>query len=75
MSREISPWDLITLWKIWRVMVQFRPDIVHTHTAKAGTPGRVAGLLYRFVTPALLVGRTRRARFIHTYHGHVFRGY
>lgn len=75
MSREISPWDVITLWKIWRVMVRFRPDIVHTHTAKAGTLGRIAGLLYRFVTPSLFIGRTRRARFIHTYHGHVFQGY
>jgi len=75
LSREISPLDLVTLWKIWRVMVRFRPDIVHTHTAKAGTLGRIAGLLYRFVTPSLLIGRTRRARFVHTYHGHVFHGY
>ena len=75
MSREISLLDVVTLWKIWRVMVRFRPDIVHTHTAKAGTLGRVAGLFYRFVTSSLLIGRPRRARFIHTYHGHVFQGY
>jgi len=71
MSREISPRDLVTIWKLWRVMVRFRPDIVHTHTAKAGAVGRVAGLLYRF----LVIGRPRRCRFVHTYHGHVFHSY
>lgn len=75
MRREISPRDLVTLWKVWRLMVRFRPDIVHTHTAKAGTIGRLAGLLYRFATPSSLIGRPRRARFVHTYHGHVFHGY
>jgi glycosyltransferase involved in cell wall biosynthesis len=75
LSREVSLRDLLTLWRVWRVMVRFRPDIVHTHTAKAGTIGRVAGLLYRFVTPSALIGRPRRARFVHTYHGHVLHGY
>lgn len=68
MSREISPRDLITIWKLYRFFRQFRPDIVHTHTAKAGTVGRLAGLLYRWTT-------TRRVRFVHTFHGHVFHSY
>ncbi|HWP55353.1 MAG TPA: glycosyltransferase [Pyrinomonadaceae bacterium] len=75
MSREISPKDAITVWKLYRLMLRERPDIVHTHTAKAGTVGRVAGLLYRWMTPASLVGRPRRCRFVHTYHGHVFHSY
>lgn len=75
MSREISPKDAITVWKLYRLMVRERPDIVHTHTAKAGTVGRVAGLLYRWMTPSTLVGRPRRCRFVHTYHGHVFHSY
>jgi glycosyltransferase involved in cell wall biosynthesis len=75
MSREISPADLITLWKVYRLLVRERPDVVHTHTAKAGTIGRLAGLLYRFATPAALIGRPRRCRFIHTYHGHIFHSY
>lgn len=75
MSRELSPHDLQTIAHVWRIMVRFAPDIVHTHTAKAGAVGRLAGLLYRFATPGTLVGRPRRCRFVHTYHGHVLRGY
>src|SRR6185369_5314924 len=75
MSREISAKDAITVWKLYRLMLRERPDIVHTHTAKAGTVGRIAGLLYRWMTPASLIGRPRRCRFVHTYHGHVFHSY
>jgi len=75
MSREISLKDALTVWKLYRLLLRERPDIVHTHTAKAGTVGRVAGLLYRWLTPAALVGRPRRCRFVHTYHGHIFHSY
>jgi glycosyltransferase involved in cell wall biosynthesis len=75
MSREISPKDALTIWKLYRLFVSLRPEIVHTHTAKAGTVGRVAGLLYRWLTPKALIGRPRACRFVHTYHGHVFHSY
>jgi len=75
MSREISPKDLWTIWKLYRLFVSVRPDLVHTHTAKAGTVGRVAGLLYRWLTPRTLLGRPRRCPFVHTYHGHIFHSY
>jgi glycosyltransferase involved in cell wall biosynthesis len=75
MSREISPQDAVTVWKLYRLFARLRPDIVHTHTAKAGTVGRVAGLLYKWLTPAALAGRPRACRFVHTYHGHVFHSY
>lgn len=61
---EISPGrDLISLWQLIRVIRRFRPDIVHTHTAKAGFLGRWA---------ARICGVPR---VFHTYHGHVLRGY
>jgi glycosyltransferase involved in cell wall biosynthesis len=75
MSREMSAYDLFAVWDVWRLMVRSRPDVVHTHTAKAGAVGRLAGLLYRFVTPSILLLRPRRCRFVHTYHGHIFRHY
>ena len=53
---------------LWRE----RPDIVHTHTTKAGALGRAAALVYNVA--ARLSGR-RRARIIHTFHGHLFHGY
>jgi glycosyltransferase involved in cell wall biosynthesis len=68
MSRELSPRDLVTIAKLWRLMHRFRPDVVHTHTAKAGAVGRIAGLLYRMTS-------RRRPLFVHTFHGHVFHGY
>src|SRR6266567_317576 len=75
MSREVSLKDWLTTWRLFRLMLRERPDIVHTHTAKAGTVGRFAGLMYRFATPTIVFGRPRRCLFVHTYHGHVFHSY
>jgi glycosyltransferase involved in cell wall biosynthesis len=52
--------------RLARLIRRERPDILHTHTAKAGTVGRVA---------ALLAGRRRPPIVVHTFHGHVLRGY
>lgn len=75
MSREISAKDALTVLRLYRLMLRERPDVVHTHTAKAGTVGRIAGLMYRWLTPAALIGRPRTCRFVHTYHGHIFHSY
>jgi len=75
MSREISFSDLRSLFKIYRALKRERPDIVHTHTAKAGTLGRSAALLYKWLTPATLLGRPRQVKVVHTFHGHVFHSY
>jgi glycosyltransferase involved in cell wall biosynthesis len=75
MSREISLNDAVTVWKLVRLFLRERPDIVHTHTAKAGTVGRVAGFFYRWLAPGTLAGRPRACKFVHTYHGHVFHSY
>ena len=63
MSREISILDDVrSLLALWRLFRRERPRVVHTHTAKAGTLGRLA---------ALLAGVPVR---VHTYHGHVLGG-
>lgn len=64
LGREISPLDdLAALARMVSLIRAQRPDIVHTHMAKAGTVGRLAA---RICGVPLIV---------HTYHGHVFHGY
>src|SRR5215469_5089574 len=64
MSRKIA-WsrDLTSLWHLVRIFAREKPVVVHTHTAKAGTVGRLAAILSRVPVR------------VHTFHGHVFRGY
>ena len=68
MSRELSPKDLLVIYKLLREMIRFKPDIIHTHKAKAGAVGRSAGLIYKLLTGG-------RCKIIHTYHGHIFHSY
>lgn len=55
--------DLRSLWALTGLMRRFRPHVVHTHAAKAGTIGRVAARLAG--VPVV----------VHTFHGHVLSGY
>ena len=71
LGREIQPLaDLRALAAIVGELRRRRPQIVHTHMAKAGLLGRAAATLYN-----LTRGRAPRARIVHTYHGHVLEGY
>ncbi len=64
LQRSILPFkDLRTGWQLYQLMKDFEPDVVHTHTAKAGFLGRMAA---RFARVPVVV---------HTFHGHVFSGY
>lgn len=50
--------------EIIRQIREFKPDIIHTHTAKAGVLGRVAAK-----------ASFSQAKLIHTFHGHLLHGY
>lgn len=68
MSREMSPNDAVSLFKVLRLISREKPDVIHTHTAKAGTVGRLAALLYRWLF-------WKDVKVVHTFHGHVFHSY
>ncbi len=64
LTRNIHPWkDLMAFLKILWLILAERPQIVHTHMAKAGALARLAA----WICGVPIV--------IHTYHGHVFDGY
>jgi len=62
--REISlTKDIVAFWKLYRLIRKKKPDIVHTHSSKAGILARLAAKIGG--VPIIL----------HTFHGHVFHGY
>lgn len=65
LGRSILPTnDLRTLVHTIRLLKEIKPDIVHTHTSKAGIIGRIAA---RIGCP--------HASVVHTFHGHLLYGY
>ncbi len=73
LKRELSfIGDIRSVFSVYRIIREFKPDIVHTHTAKAGAIGRSAGILYNL---SHFGSRQNRVRFVHSFHGHVFSGY
>ena len=64
MYRELHPLkDFKAYWRLRKIIDEFKPDIVHTHAAKAGTVGRLAAMHAN--VPVI----------VHTFHGHVFHSY
>lgn len=63
LSPHLGPADLIAFFQLLRIFRCWKPDVVHTHTAKAGALGRAAA---RCAGVPVIV---------HTFHGHVLRGY
>lgn len=64
LKRELNPfYDIIAFYRIFKFIKEYKPDIIHTHTAKAGTLGRLAAILANVPIK------------IHTFHGNIFHGY
>ncbi len=73
LGRSLHPVrDAASLLACLRILVRTRPDLVHTHTSKAGFVGRAATFIYN-------LGRRltfrRPVRVVHTFHGHTFHSY
>lgn len=67
MEREVSPLnDTRSIRRLASLIREIRPHILHSHTAKAGAIARAA---------ALVVGEARPPLVVHTFHGHVLKGY
>ena len=65
LGRSIKPRaDLTALFAIIKEIRSFKPDVIHTHTAKAGVVGRIASILSR-----------HKSIRVHTFHGHLLHGY
>ena len=65
LKRRVDPFrDLVSFCAIYRYLRSEKPDILHTHSAKAGILGRIAAGLLR-----------QRPRVIHTIHGLPFHPY
>ena len=65
LGRSISPLrDAYAFFLLVKEIREFKPDVIHTHTAKAGVLGRLAGLL-----------AAPNAKRVHTFHGHLLHGY
>ena len=56
--------DLTALFAIVKEIRRFKPDVIHTHTAKAGVLGRIASIL-----------SGQKSMRVHTFHGHLLHGY
>ncbi len=71
LGRRLSPLgDLRALAQLVRIIFREAPDVIHTHTAKAGALGRLAAFAFNVTRT-----RNRRSLVVHTFHGHVLAGY
>ena len=65
LGRSVKPLsDVNAFFSIIREIRKFKPDVIHTHTAKAGVVGRIASL-----------ASGQKSIRVHSFHGHLLNGY
>jgi glycosyltransferase involved in cell wall biosynthesis len=65
MGRSLRPYsDFKSFLSLIKCLRKLKPNIVHTHTSKAGLLGRIAAKL-----------AAPKAKIVHTFHGHLLHGY
>ncbi len=62
--------DLVAFLKLVKIIKKEKPNIVHTHSSKAGILGRTAAFFLKLIYPNF-----KDLKIIHTPHGHIFYGY
>lgn len=72
LGRNIGLRDMEAVARLVLLMLRYKPDIVDTHTSKAGFVGAMAAGLYNVFRVFTL---RRPAVVVHTFHGHTFHGY
>ena len=66
LGRSISlQQDIRAFMELRRIIKEQKPDLINTHTSKAGVLGRIAAMSILSGKPAI----------VHTYHGHLLYGY
>jgi len=66
LGRQINPIkDHFAFKQLLKVVNEVKPDIVHTHTFKAGYIGRIK-------TKEINKAAGKQIKFVHTFHGHLF---
>ena len=66
LGRQINPIkDHFAFEQLLEVVREIKPDILHTHTFKAGYIGRIK-------TNKISKAAGKRVKFVHTFHGHLF---
>jgi glycosyltransferase involved in cell wall biosynthesis len=65
LGRKVNPRaDFLILFRLIKEIREFKPDIIHTHTAKAGVLGSLE-YIFSF----------HPSKRVHTFHGHLLSGY
>ncbi len=68
MVREINPFlDVAVYYQLKKILKTLSPDIIHTHSAKAGILGRLAGYAVK--------DASNKPKIVHTIHGLAFHDY
>jgi glycosyltransferase involved in cell wall biosynthesis len=66
LGRQINPIkDHFAFKQLLKVVTEVKPDILHTHTFKAGYIGRIK-------TKEINRAAGKQVKFVHTFHGHLF---
>lgn len=70
--REVNPYkDFIAFVQLLQLISYIKPDVVHTHSSKAGILGRWSAKVYNIFV-GIVYSKVRKIKIVHTFHGFAF---